>query len=81
MANHYQDYRGRKIELRGREREVELRVDSQRLPFGQLVNGQYFLYKYAYDWSDSLTDLAAKYIDHQVRADKVRAASKLGEER
>lgn len=76
MVNHYRDHKGHQIELRGRDREVELLVDGQRLSFGQLVDGQYFLHKYAYDWGDSLTDLAMRYIDHQVRADEIRAASK-----
>jgi hypothetical protein len=55
-----------------REEELELLIDDQSVRYGQLPDGLYFLYEYAYDWSDNLTDLARRFIDYRSRADEIR---------
>jgi hypothetical protein len=78
------EYKGHRIELRAREgrevrareaereEELELLIDDQPVRYGHLPGGLYFLYQYAYDWSDNLTDLARRFIDYRGRADEIR---------
>jgi len=81
------EYKGHHIELRPREgvrareaesaedleiRDLELLIDEQPVRFGQLPDGQYALEEYAFDWTDDLTELARRYIDHRDRAEKIR---------
>jgi hypothetical protein len=78
------EYKGHRIELRAREgrevrareaerdEELELLIDDHPVRYGQLPDGLYFLYEYAYDWRDDLTDLARRFIDYRERADEIR---------
>jgi hypothetical protein len=78
------EYKGHRIELRAREgremrareaereEELELLINDQPVRYGQLPDGLYFLYEYAYDWSDNLMDLARRFIDYRSRADEIR---------
>jgi len=78
------EYKGHRIELHAREgsevrareaareEELELLIDDQPVRYGQLPDGLYFLYEYAYDWRDNLTDLARRCIDYRERADEIR---------
>ncbi len=71
-----QEYRGHRIELRvrevEREAEPELLIDDKPIRYGQLPDGLYFLHDYAYDWCDSLMDLARMFVDYRSRTDDVR---------
>ena len=78
------EYKGHRIELRAREgnkvqareaereEELELLIDDQPTRYGLLPTGVYFLYEYAYDWSDNLMDLARRFIDYRERVDEIR---------
>jgi len=78
------EYKGHHIELRAREsrevrareaereEELELLIDDQPVRYGQLPDGLYFLYEYAYDWRDDLTDLARRFIDYRERTDEIQ---------
>jgi hypothetical protein len=77
-------YKGHPIEVRSRagerfaegaagsEDELELLIDEKPVPHGRLPDGTYFLGDYAYDWTDDLTELARRFIDHRDRADDAR---------
>lgn len=54
-------------------RDLELLIDEQPVRFGQLPDGQYALEEYAFDWTDDLTELARRYIDHRDRAEEIRS--------
>ena len=72
MDSERQEYEGHQIELREREGQPELLVDNVPVRYGQLPNGMYFLHEYAYDWTDSLTELAQRFIDYRRKADRIR---------
>jgi hypothetical protein len=72
MESERQEYEGHQIELREREGQPELLVDNVPVRYGQLPNGMYFLHEYAYDWTDSLTELAQRFIDYRRKADRIR---------
>lgn len=92
MEPERQEYKGHHIELRareadelragedGREAERELLVDDEPIRYGQLPDGQYFLHEYAYDWSDTLMDLARRFIDYRSRTDEIRHEREPGRE-
>ena len=75
MKAEKQEYKGRKIELRQVEGERILLLDNERLSYGQLEDGKYFLRDYAYDWTDDLTELARRYVDHLEKVKKARTAN------
>jgi hypothetical protein len=68
MERPHEEYRDHSIELR----DDRLLLDGVAIPYGRLPDGQYFLYEYAYDWSDDLAALAQRYIDYRVAADEAR---------
>ena len=79
---------GREEEMRARaaEREddlelqdLELHIDEQPVRYGQLPDGLYALYEYAYDWQDDLMDLARRFIDYRDRAEEIRREAESGE--
>ncbi|TXI22266.1 MAG: twin-arginine translocation pathway signal protein [Nitrosomonas sp.] len=92
MEPEQQDYKAHHIELRARdigklrtfevaqEPEFELLIDDKPIRYGQLPDGSYALYEYAYDWTDNLIDLAKKFIDYRDSADNTRREIKAGEE-
>lgn len=81
MKPERKEYEGHRIEVREREGKPELVIDDVVVPYGRLPNGSYFLHEYAYDWSDSLMDLAQKFLDHRRRAERVRRERSSGRER
>lgn len=66
------EYEGFRIELHEHDGKPELLIDNMPVQYGQLPNGAYFLYEYAFDWSDDLMKLAQKFIDHRRKADRIR---------
>jgi hypothetical protein len=72
LAQTRQEYKGHRIELRARVGGLELLIDDEAIRYGQLLDGQYFLYEYAYDWRDNLMDLARRFIDYRDRAEEIR---------
>jgi hypothetical protein len=82
MDQDQQEYRGHRVELRarterpeaaeGREAGPELLIDGQPIRYGRLPDGRYFLEEYAYDWQESLMELARRFIDYQSRTDEIR---------
>jgi hypothetical protein len=67
-----QEYNGHIIELRKRDDKLELLIDNDPVRYGQLEGGLYFFHQYAYDWTDSLMNLAQRYIDYEHKADEIR---------
>jgi len=81
-----EEYKGHRIELQAREalharevereeepeQELELLIDDRPVRYGQLPDGRYFLHEYAYDWRESLMDLARGFIDYQSGAEEIR---------
>lgn len=79
-----QEYKGHRIELRARERDerpgrevegrqgLELFIDDQPVPYGQMVDGSYTLREYAFDPDTNLMDLAKRFIDYRDKADRIR---------
>jgi hypothetical protein len=92
MNTEYQEYKGHRIELRGRaadelrtreaerEEELELLIDGEPVPYGRLPDGQYALHEYAYHWSDDLMNLARRFIDYRDRANEIRREGEPREE-
>jgi hypothetical protein len=76
MKQERQEYEGHHIELRDREGKPELLIDNIAVSYGQLPDGQYFLYEYAYDWTDNLMELAQRFIDYQRKADNIQREHK-----
>lgn len=83
MYQERQEYKGHRIELRAaasdksdvREIKTEAEVEPELL-----IDDQYFLREYAYDWHDDLMDLARGLIDYRERVDKSRSKpEKLGD--
>jgi hypothetical protein len=66
------DYEGHRIEFFEREGKGELLIDNNRVQYGQLPNGQYFLHEYPFDWSDDLIEVARRFLKYRERVDKVR---------
>jgi hypothetical protein len=79
MTESYREHKGYAIEVRDSKQGLELLVDSEQVRHGQLPDGQYFLHEYAYDWTEDLTELARKWIDHRTRADGIRAMANRSE--
>jgi hypothetical protein len=91
MEPERQEYKGHRIELRAhegrevrareaeREEELELLIDDQPVRYGQLPDGLYALYEYAYDWQDDLMDLARRFIDYRERVEEIRHEAEPGE--
>jgi hypothetical protein len=92
MEPETQEYKGHRIELRAREddelrapeaereEELELLIDGESVPYGQLPDGRYALEEYAYDWQDDLMELAQRFIDYRERAEEIRHEAESGEE-
>ena len=76
-----QKYKGRQIEIRDGTRGPELLIDNVPMGYGRLPDGQFFLNRYAYDWSDDLNELARRYISYRERVAEVQAAKKPRKER
>jgi len=72
MKPEHKEYEGHRIEVREGQDRLELLIDDVPKRYGQLPNGSYFLHEYAFDWSESLTEVAQRFIDHQLRAKEIR---------
>jgi hypothetical protein len=71
------EHDGHTIELAGDETAPTLLVDGEPLRWGRFSgDGQFFLYRYAYDPQDSLVDLARRYVEYRERMGRVRSASR-----
>ncbi len=68
MKPQRREHHGSVIEITEREGRFELRIDGELHRFGQLPSGKYFLHDYAYDWHDSLMEVAVRYVEHRERA-------------
>lgn len=83
MGPEDEEYKGHRIELRvpnaRQGTELELLIDGEPVRYGQLPDGQYFLHEYAYDWHESLAEVARRFIDYRHRTDEVRAERETGE--
>lgn len=79
MMDSHPERKRHEIQARDSGYGLELLIDGEPVRYGQLPGGQYFLYEYAYDWTNDLTDLARKWIDHQTRAEEIRAMVKRSE--
>lgn len=78
------EYKGHIIELRPRDDhgvatregqadagdELELVIDDQRISYGRLSDGTYFLHGYAYEWLEDLTEVVHRFIDYQSRTER-----------
>ncbi len=70
-----QEYRGHRIELRKRTSndpqaapgDLDLLIDGEPVPYGQLPGGLYALHENAYEWSRDLLDLAKRLTDFRRR--------------
>ena len=65
---------------RTREATPQLLIDDEPIRYAQLQDGSYLLYEYAYDWPDSLIDLARRFIDYRDKADQIRRVAENDEE-
>jgi hypothetical protein len=72
MKPESQECEGHRIEVRGRDKKTELRIDDVPVSYGQLPNGQFYLDQYAYDWTDDLMELGRRYVSHRRRAEEIR---------
>jgi hypothetical protein len=72
MKPERKEYAGRRIEIHERDGRAELLIDGTPVPYGRLPNGKYYLDQYAYDWTDSLIELAQRFVDYQHKTDKIR---------
>lgn len=72
MERERAEYRGHMVELRAGEpdSEPDLLIDNKPVRYGVLPDGLYYLHEYAYDWSDSLMDLARRFIDSRRRTNE-----------
>ena len=78
MEHELEIYKGHRIELLlshtdelpTRRNAAELLIDDQPVRFGQLDDGSYFLYDYAYDWQTNLMSLAKRFIDYRAINDR-----------
>lgn len=70
------EYAGHRIEVREHDARPQLLIDDIPVPYGRLPNGKYYLDSYAYDWTDSLIELAHRFIDYQRKAEKIRQERK-----
>jgi hypothetical protein len=79
MQQTSESYRDRRIDVRAPDGaaaqpagDVEVFIDDEPIPYGRLVDGEYFLHENAYDWGDDLGELARRLVDHRERAAEVR---------
>ena len=72
MKSQQEKYEGSHTELQEKEGKIQLLIDNKLIKYGQMPDGSYFLYDYAYDPSDNLMDLARKFIKHRNKANKIR---------
>lgn len=68
-----EDHKGHRVELREREGKPELLIDNIPMAHRRLRNGQYYLDKYAFDWTDDLMELAKRFIEHRSKVEKIRS--------
>ena len=69
------EHQGHHIELREQEGKRALVIDNVPVEYGQLPSGKYFLREYAFDWSDDLIEVAQRFIEHRLRAEKIQEQS------
>lgn len=67
-----QGYENHRIEIIYQDNKPQLLIDGKPIRYRQLPGGLYFLYDYAYDWSEDLVEVARKYIDYQRRTEQIR---------
>jgi hypothetical protein len=72
MKPDYQEFEGRRIEIRERQGRYELLVDDVPVPYGRLPTGKFFLDDYAYDWQDDLMELARRYVIYRRRVAAIK---------
>jgi hypothetical protein len=72
MASKRHKYNDHTIELREGEGRVELIIDDIPVGYRRRPDGLYVLDDYAYDPTDDLVELAQKFIDHRITADRIR---------
>ncbi len=65
LKQYNEEYKGRKIEIRVKDTQENLFINSIPMKYGRLPDGSYFLEEYAYDWKDDLENLAKAFIDYQ----------------
>lgn len=67
------EHRGRGIRLAGKGDEAVLTIDGEVVRWGRFSgDGEYFLYRYAYDPHKSLLEVAKRYVEHRERAKGMR---------
>ena len=81
MKTERKEYAGHTIELREKDGYPTLLIDNLPVGYGRMPNGKYYLHEYAYDWTDSLLELAQRFIDYRQKADKIRRERKAGDQR
>lgn len=68
------EHDGHSIELVDDESEPTLLVDGEPVRWGRFADdGQFFLYRYAYDPDDSLVEVAKRYVEHRDRVERERS--------
>jgi hypothetical protein len=68
---------GHAIEFVGDESEPILLIDGEPLRWGRFSDdGQFFLYRYAYDPDDTLEGVARRYVEYRDLVQRVRAETK-----
>jgi hypothetical protein len=72
MKEVQEQYEGHRIEVLDRKGQPVLLIDGVPVRYGRLPDGRYFLDQYAYDWNESLLELARRFLDHRRKAEKVR---------
>ncbi len=72
MKSDNQKHEGHYIELRKGDGNTKLFIDNVPIRYGHMHNGMYFLHDYAYDHTDSLMDLARKYVDYRNKVEQIR---------
>jgi hypothetical protein len=69
------EHNGHKIEVAARAHDADLLIDGEPVRWGQFSgDGQFFLYRYAYDPDDSLIEVARRYVEYRERVEQHRAA-------
>jgi hypothetical protein len=67
------EHDGHKIEVAAHADDADLLIDGEPVRWGQFSDdGQFFLYRYAYDPDDSLIEVARRYIDYRERVEQRR---------
>ena len=65
------EHDGHRIELEGDESDPTLLIDGERVRWGRFADdGQFFLYRHAYDSAESLVDAARRYVEYRDRVER-----------